>query len=91
MPPFLQADLDRPLYLQLVDRLRQEIAGKPPGQRIDSEAVLAERFAVSRFTVTRAIEILVDEGLVRRKQGLGSFIAPPSLLRPQPRSLAGKP
>jgi GntR family transcriptional regulator len=87
MPPPLQADLDRPLYLQLVDRLRQEIAGRPPGERIDSEAVLAERFSVSRFTVTRAIEILVDEGLVRRKQGLGSFIAPPPLLR-QPSHLA---
>jgi GntR family transcriptional regulator len=83
----LQAELDRPLYLQLADRLRQEVAGRPPGERIDSEAALAERFGVSRFTVTRAIEILVDEGLVRRKQGLGSFVAPPPLLR-QPGYLA---
>jgi GntR family transcriptional regulator len=87
MTDALHANLDRPLYLQLADLLRREIAGRPPGERIDSEAALAERFAVSRFTVTRAIEILVDEGLVRRKQGLGSFIAPPPLLR-QPGYLA---
>jgi GntR family transcriptional regulator len=42
---------------------------------------LAKRFGVSRFTVTRAIEILVDEGLVNRRQGLGSFLAAPPLKR----------
>ena len=31
--------------------------------------------------MTRAIEILVDEGLIRRRQGLGTFVAPPSLRR----------
>ena len=80
-PAALQSDLDRPLYLQLVDRLREDVAGKQPGDRIDSESKLAERFRVSRFTVTRAIEILVDEGLIRRRQGLGSFVAPPPLRR----------
>ncbi len=72
---------DRPLYRQLVDRLRFEIAGKAPGDRIDSEPQLTRRFRVSRFTVARAIEILVDEGLVNRRQGLGSFVAAPTLKR----------
>jgi len=72
----------RPLYRQLVDWLRADIARKAAGERIDSEPQLAERFGVSRFTVARAIEILVDEGLIRRRQGLGSFVAPPSLHRP---------
>ena len=71
----------RPLYLQLVDWLRGEIAGQKPGARVDSEPELARRFGVSRFTVSRAIEILVDEGLIRRRQGLGSFVAPPPLRR----------
>jgi DNA-binding transcriptional MocR family regulator len=61
----------RPLYHQLVDWLRSDIAHRAVGDRIDSEPLLAERFGVSRFTVTRAIEILVDEGLVRPRQGLG--------------------
>ncbi len=71
----------RPLYRQLVDWLRSDVARRAVGDRIDSEPQLAERFGVSRFTVTRAIEILVDEGLIRRRQGLGSFVAPPPLQR----------
>ncbi|MDE3175299.1 MAG: GntR family transcriptional regulator [Pseudomonadota bacterium] len=81
MSAALRTDVDRPLYLQLLDALRRDIAQKRPGERIDSEPVLAERFGVSRFTVTRAVEILVDEGLIHRRQGLGSFVAPPPLRR----------
>ena len=77
----LQSTSDRPLYRQLVDWLRVDLATKAPGDRIDSEPQLAKRFGVSRFTVTRAIEILVDEGLVNRRQGLGSFVAAPPLKR----------
>jgi GntR family transcriptional regulator len=77
----LTAPPGRPLYLQLVDRLRADAAGQKPGARVDSEPTLARRFGVSRFTVTRAIEILVDEGLFTRRQGLGTFIAPPRLKR----------
>jgi GntR family transcriptional regulator len=75
------ASSDRPLYRQVVDRLRREIAGRAPGERIDSEPQLTKRFGVSRFTVARAIEILVEEGLVNRRQGLGSFVAAPTLKR----------
>ncbi|MFZ2104036.1 MAG: GntR family transcriptional regulator [Roseiarcus sp.] len=72
---------DLPLYRQVVDRLRREIAGMPAGARIDSEPQLTNRFGVSRLTVARAIESLVDEGLVDRRQGLGSFVAAPTLKR----------
>ncbi len=71
----------RPLYLQLVDWLRADVAGQKPGAWVESEPKLARRFGVSRFTVTRAIEILVDEGLLTRRQGLGTFVAPPRLRR----------
>jgi DNA-binding GntR family transcriptional regulator len=77
----LQSGLDRPLYLQLVDWLREDISIRSPGARIDSEPQLARRFGVSRFTVTRAIEILVRDGLLTRRQGLGTFVAPPRLRR----------
>jgi GntR family transcriptional regulator len=72
---------ERPLYRQLVEELRTEVAERAVGDRIDSEPKLAQRFGVSRFTVARAIEILVEEGLIRRRQGLGSFVAPPALVR----------
>jgi GntR family transcriptional regulator len=73
--------LERPLYRQPAEELRADVAKRAVGDRIDSEPKLAQRFGVSRFTVARAIEILVEEGLVRRRQGLGSFVAPPALLR----------
>ena len=73
---------ERPLYRQLVEELRADVAKGAVGDRIDSEPKLAQSFGVSRFTVARAIEILVEEGLIRRRQGLGSFVAPPSLVRP---------
>jgi len=78
----LDWESERPLYRQLVDWLRVDIEHKAAGERIDSEPQLAERFGISRFTAARAIEMLVDEGLIRRRQGLGSFVAPPSLHRP---------
>jgi GntR family transcriptional regulator len=80
-PSPLQATSDQPLYRHLVDWLRVDLTTKAPGDRIDSEPRLAKRFGVSRFTVTRAIEILVDEGLVNRRQGLGSFVAAAPLKR----------
>ncbi len=72
---------DRPLYRTLVEELRADVARRAVGDRIESEPKLARRFGVSRFTVARAVEILVDEGLVRRRQGSGTFVAPPSLVR----------
>jgi GntR family transcriptional regulator len=78
---FFEVSSHRPLYLQLVDSLRVDIANRTPGDRIDSEPQLSRRFGVSRFTVTRAIEILVDEGLISRRQGLGTFVAAPPLKR----------
>jgi len=77
----LQSGLDRPLYLQLVDWLREDVSIRQPGAHIESEPQLARRFGVSRFTVTRAIEILVRDGLLTRRQGLGTFVAPPRLRR----------
>lgn len=67
-----------PLYRRLAERLREEIAQRSPDDRIDSETGLAKRFAVSRFTVMRAIDVLVDDGLLVRRQGRGTFIAGPA-------------
>ena len=71
----LDTSQDRPLYRQLSDELRQEVARLRPGERIASEPELAEAHGVSRFTVTKAVEALVDEGLVVRRRGKGTFVA----------------
>lgn len=52
-----------------------------PGDRLPSESQLCNDYGVSRGTVVRAIEQLVAEGIVHRRQGAGSFVARPSLHR----------
>jgi len=70
-----------PLYRQIADRLRHEIAGLEPGARIRSEPQLARDWRVSRFTVAKAVEALADEGLITRRQGSGTFVAEAPLRR----------
>lgn len=74
-------DRDGPLYVQIADRLREEIGALATGARIPSEPQLSRAFGVSRFTVARAVEQLVDEGLIVRRQGSGSFVAEAPLRR----------
>ena len=59
-----------PLYRQLARHLESAIAGGKlaPGDRLDSEGQLSERFGVSRITVRQAIEELARKQLVVRKQ-----------------------
>lgn len=64
------------LYEQIVSVLRLEIEqGRyDPSGKMPSEAALGERFGVSRVTVRLAIDRLVKEMLVERKQGKGTFV-----------------
>ena len=72
-----------PLYQILADELRRSIGNDEykPGDRLPSESELCANYGVSRGTVVRAIEQLVSEGVVHRRQGAGSFVARPSLRR----------
>lgn len=74
-------DREGPLYLQIADRLREDIGAMDRGARIPSEPQLAKDWGVSRFTVAKAVEQLVDEGLITRRQGSGSFVAEAPLRR----------
>jgi GntR family transcriptional regulator len=68
-----------PLYRQLAQHLEAAIRGGQlqPGDRLDSESLLSERFAVSRITVRQAVEELVRKQIVVRKQGKGTFVTQP--------------
>jgi len=65
------------LYQQIVDGLKREIAeGRlHPGAPLPSFRVLAEELLVSLITVKRAYEELEREGIIYRRQGLGTFVA----------------
>ena len=65
------------LYLQLQDWLREAINSKrlAADSAIPTERELAEQFNVSRITVRKAVDGLVYEGLLTRRQGAGTFVA----------------
>lgn len=67
----------KPRYRQLADDLRGEIlSGAMPVDAFPTESVLCGRFAVSRFTVREALRQLQAEGLIRRRRGSGTVVAP---------------
>ncbi len=73
----LDEDASLPLYQQLQRGLRQAIERKllAPDDALPPERDLAEEFAVSRITVRKALDGLVSEGLLTRRQGSGTFVA----------------
>jgi GntR family transcriptional regulator len=72
--------LAHPKYQQIADRLRAQIAGGllEPGERLPSEPDLAAEYGASRNTVRLAIALLINQGLVVSRQGLGTFVLEPT-------------
>jgi len=66
------------LYLQVSHGLARLIRERhfSVDEALPSERVLAEKLGISRVTARKAIEVLVDEGLVVRRHGSGNYIAP---------------
>src|ERR1700731_1455559 len=68
----------RALHEQLSDRLKSEfLSTYSSGQQIPTEGVICQTYGLSRVTVRRAIQTLVDRGLLIRRQGKGTFLAQP--------------
>jgi GntR family transcriptional regulator len=67
------------LYAQIRERLRNETMQMAPGSAILPEIELERNFGVSRITIRRAIDDLVQEGILVRKQGKGTFVQSPKL------------
>ncbi|NJP97455.1 GntR family transcriptional regulator [Nonomuraea sp. FMUSA5-5] len=67
---------------QAVERhLRSRIANLRPGDAVESDSELSALFNVSRMTVRQAAQRLVDEGLIYRVPGVGTFVAEPKVHR----------
>ena len=68
---------DGALYEQIIERLKREVSeGRlKPGAALPSFRQLAEDLLVSVITVKRAYEELEREGIIFRRQGLGTFVA----------------
>jgi DNA-binding GntR family transcriptional regulator len=73
-----------PLYHQLARQLVAAIEGGilPKGAFLDNELDLADRWQVSRPTVRRAIQDLVDAGMLVRRRGVGTQVVNDQVRRP---------
>ncbi|WP_296135825.1 GntR family transcriptional regulator [uncultured Tessaracoccus sp.] len=87
--PFrLEVELDRtasaPMHAQIANPLRELIrtGALPPGTRLEDEVSMAKRLEVSRPTVRMALSSLVNMGLIVRRRGAGTRVAPRQVHRP---------
>ncbi len=67
-----------PLYKQLRDLLRQQIFDEKlkPDHPVPSERALCQKYKISRITVRQSISELINEGLLFKKQGKGTYVSP---------------
>jgi GntR family transcriptional regulator len=74
-------DSKLPYYQQLYEILRGQILRGEwqPGDLLPSESELIERYEVSRITTRKALEELVNEDLIYRERGRGTFVAHPAV------------
>jgi DNA-binding GntR family transcriptional regulator len=80
LPSSLFMDIDRsgpiPLYFQVSSRIEKAImdGDLPAGSRLENEVAFGDRLGVSRPTIRRAIQDLVDKGLLVRRRGIGTQV-----------------
>ncbi|MBB5609682.1 MULTISPECIES: GntR family transcriptional regulator [unclassified Janthinobacterium] len=76
----LKVDLNdnSPLYMQIARKLSDDVRNGryQVDQALPSERTLSELLDVSRVTARKAIDQLVEQGLVVRRRGSGNYIAP---------------
>ena len=73
-----------PMYYQVAQQLEHaiETGELAPGTRLDGELALADQLGVSRPTLRRAIEYLVDRGYLVRRRAVGTQVVHPKVRRP---------
>ncbi len=79
--PVKPAQISISVSQRLHDQLGQMIAATNPGERLPSEPTLAEQLGVSRATLREAMRTFETQGIIRRKQGSGTYVnLPPKVL-----------
>ena len=65
------------LYLQIVNAIKGKIekGELKPGDQLGSQLDLAKQYSVSKITIKKACETLVNEGILYTRVGLGTFVA----------------
>ena len=70
-------DEGAPLFAQLAGRLAEEIAdgGLAEGDRVPSTNELAAYYRINPATAAKGINVLIDDGLLEKRRGIGMFVA----------------
>ena len=86
--PRCDAPKATPKYLRLAQKLTREIEDGTlsPGDRLPSFSEINQQFGAATNTVDRAFLVLEQNGLVRREQGRGVFVAEPGRSNPKPKT-----
>lgn len=86
----LNAETNVSLYTQLANQIRSDIYERKftAGEKIPSEFELSDMYQVSRSTVRKAISVLVDENLLVKAHGKGTFVATESIQQNNPAFLS---
>jgi GntR family transcriptional regulator len=73
-----------PFHYQVKQQVREliENGSWQPGTQIPSELELGQRFGVSRPTIRQALQALVNDGLLVRQRGKGTYVCYPKLEQP---------
>jgi GntR family transcriptional regulator len=73
----IQPSLPAPIYQQIVEQVRRQVAGGQlkSGDELPSVRALAAEHAINPMTVSKAYSLLESEGLLERRRGLGMVVA----------------
>ena len=71
-------DSNRPIYLQIKETIEEDILNGrlAPEEQIPSNSQLVSHYNINPVTVLKGINLLVDEGIIYKKRGLGMFVSP---------------
>jgi GntR family transcriptional regulator len=76
-------DEGTPIFSQIAERLSEEIADGtlPEGERVPSTNELAAFYRINPATAAKGINMLIDDGLLEKRRGIGMFVAAGARMR----------
>ncbi|MFD0671521.1 GntR family transcriptional regulator [Cohnella sp. GCM10027633] len=73
----LQMDDDRPIFVQIAERIENDIIdeGLPEESQVPSTNQFAAFYQINPATAAKGVNLLVDQGILYKKRGIGMFVA----------------
>lgn len=77
----LNKEDSRPIYIQIAEWIENEIIDESlrADEKVYSQYQLAELFNINPATAGKGLTLLLDDGIIYKKRGLGTFVSPNGL------------